>query len=103
MGQPLGIRTLAALCLGDFPLAAVLGVFLMENMTRKWLLTSVALLSLASATFADKDKCDPKHPKKGCEQQMPEGGSSLVYLLGAGVTCLGAMMVRSRAAKPKVS
>ena len=73
----------------------------MKNKTRTRLFVSVALLSLASAAFADK-KCDPKHPK-GCAQQMPEGGSSLVYLLGAGVTCLGAMIVRSRVAKPKVS
>ena len=73
----------------------------MKNMNRKWLLTLVGLLTLTSASFADR-KCDPKHPK-GCPQELPEGGSTLVYVLGAGVTCLGAMIVRSRVAKPKAS
>jgi hypothetical protein len=80
----------------------------MKNNNRKWWLALVALLGLASATFAGQvedqahKKCDPKHPK-GCPQQVPEGGPSLVYVLGAGVTCLGAMLVRSRFAKPKAS
>lgn len=80
----------------------------MKNMNRKWWLGLVALLCLAPATFAvqvrdeAKKKCDPKHPKN-CPTRVPEGGSSLVYVLGAGVTCLGAMLVRSRVAKPKAS
>ena len=78
----------------------------MKNTNRKWWLALVAFLSLASATFAGQveDKaqknCDPQHPA-GCQQQVPEGGSPLVYVLGAGVTCLGAMLVRSRVTKPK--
>jgi len=89
----------------------------MKNMIRKWWIALVALLCMAPATFAiqvqyeaDK-KCDAKHPKncqpcdakhpKDCQQSVPEGGSSLVYVLGAGVACLGAMLVRSRFAKPK--
>jgi hypothetical protein len=78
----------------------------MKNMNRQRWLALVTLLCLAPATFAvqvedhAKKKCDPKH-QKNCPQRVPEGGSSLVYVLGAGVTCLGAMLVRSRAAKPK--
>lgn len=80
----------------------------MKNMTRKCLLALVVLLSLVPATFAgqveDKGrKCDPKHPKGCQDQQLPEGGSSLAYVLGAGVACLGAMIVRSRVAKPKAT
>ena len=80
----------------------------MKNMTRKCLLGLVVLLSLASATFAGQvedrgRKCDPKHPKGCQDQQLPEGGSSLAYVLGAGVTCLGAMIVRSRVAKPRTT
>lgn len=81
----------------------------MKNTNRKWWLALVAFLSLASATFAGqvedqgRKKCDPKHPKDCRQEQVPEGGSSLAYLLGAGVTCLGAMLVRSRVAKLKAS
>jgi hypothetical protein len=32
---------------------------------------------------------------------VPEGGSAAVYLLGAGITCLGAMVVRLRLPRPK--
>jgi hypothetical protein len=78
----------------------------MKNINRKWWLALVALMCLASTTFAVQDEakktCDPKHPKN-CPKQVPEGGSSLVYVLGAGVACLGAMLVRSRVAKPKES
>lgn len=79
----------------------------MKSINRKWWLGLVALLCLVPTSFAVQDeakpkKCDSKHPKN-CPKQVPEGGSSLVYLLGAGVTCLGAMLVRSRVAKPKES
>jgi hypothetical protein len=36
-------------------------------------------------------------------QQVPEGGSAAIYLIGAGLTCFGAMFLRSRAANPAQS
>lgn len=77
----------------------------MSNTNRQLFVALVALLCIVPASFAvqvedkAKKKCEPKHPRN-CAQQVPEGGSSLVYVLGAGVMCLGAMLVRSRAAKP---
>ena len=77
----------------------------MTSKNRKWWLAVVALLCLASAACPVEDAKKPtsssKQPVKNAT--VPEGGSSLVYLLGAGVTCLGAMLVRSRVAKPKES
>jgi hypothetical protein len=69
----------------------------MKKVNRKWLLAGVVLLCMAPASFAikphkDKDKC---RPGVNC-QQVPEGGSAAIYLLGAGIACLGAMFVRSR-------
>jgi hypothetical protein len=75
----------------EFPIV-VKGARVMKNVHRKWWLTIVAALCLASAASA-AEKNNPR--------QMPEGGSAAVYLLGAGITCLGAMVVRSRFAKPK--
>jgi hypothetical protein len=79
----------------------------MKSINRKWWLALVALLYLAPATFAVQDGVRPKHhfvPRQNRPKQtVPEGGSSLVYVLGAGVTCLGAMLVRSRVANPKES
>ena len=43
----------------------------------------------------------PKHKPKPRNWNVPEGGSALVYVVGAGITCLGAMVVRSREARPK--
>ena len=71
----------------------VKGALFMKNVHRKWWLAVVAVLCLtpaASAVHKDKHK-----------RYMPEGGSAAVYLLGAGITCLGAMVVRSRFPKPK--
>jgi hypothetical protein len=77
----------------------------------KWWLALVALLYLAPATFALPNGVNPKHfdPRQNWsrqgvpEQSVPEGGSSLVYLVGAGAICLGAMLFRSRAADSSVS
>jgi len=79
------------------------GGVLVQEINRKWWLALVVLLCLAPSTFAAKDeaqtkKCDAKHPKN-CAMQVPEGSSSLVYVLGVGVTCLGAMLLRSRVAR----
>jgi hypothetical protein len=77
----------------------------MKSKNRKWWLAVVALLCLASTACPVEDAEKPtSHDKRPVKHStVPEGGSSLVYVLGAGVTCLGAMLVRSRVAKPKES
>jgi hypothetical protein len=63
----------------------------------KWWLAVVALCCLAPAAFANHgSQRKPKH-------QVPEGGSTAIYLLGAGLTCVGAVFLRSRIAKPAQS
>jgi len=79
----------------------------MNNMNRKWWL-ALALLCLAPiTTFAGQERSKGRDNHKQAENYrsttVPEGGSSLVYVLGVGVTCLGAMLIRSRSAKPKES
>lgn len=69
----------------------------MRMINRKWWLTTVALLLMVPAAFATL----PKHKPKPRNWNVPEGGSALVYVVGAGITCLGAMVVRSRSARPK--
>jgi hypothetical protein len=62
---------------------------------RKFVLAALFLMLLAPASFAGpRDRCDPRRDRR-C-QQVPEGGSAAIYLLGAGITCLGAMFIRSR-------
>jgi hypothetical protein len=73
----------------------------MSNRMKKWWLAAILIVGLAPVTFADRDHrrdhgCDP-HTRQPC--QVPEGGSNFVYLLGAGMTCLGAMFLKSRSAK----
>jgi hypothetical protein len=74
---------------------------------RKLLLAALFLMCLAPASFAGKpgkerDRgCDPKRDRR-C-QQVPEGGSAAIYLLGAGITCLGAIVIRSRSLSPNKS
>ena len=73
----------------------------------KWWLAVVAVCCVAPAAFAslehkDHRGCDARRPWERC-QQVPEGGSTAIYLLGAGLTCVGAMFLRSRAAKPSQS
>jgi hypothetical protein len=75
----------------------------MSGKNGKWLLAVVALCCLAPAAFADG------HHRRGCDpcdrncQQVPEGGSAALYLLGAGLTCIGAMFLRSKVFKPTQS
>jgi hypothetical protein len=71
----------------------------MNNKKGRWLLAAVAVCCLAPTAFAKKDKVCPT---SRCSQ-VPEGGSTGVYLLGAGLTCFGAMFLRSRLAKPTQS
>jgi hypothetical protein len=60
----------------------------MNNINRKLWLMAGALLCLAPAAFAGGPS-----PCTACKA-VPEGGSALVYVLGAGITCIGAMLVR---------
>jgi hypothetical protein len=70
----------------------------MKSASQKLILSVLLLLCLAPVSLAAKphrDKgCDPKRDRR-CEQ-VPDGGSAAIYLLGAGITCLGAMVIRSR-------
>jgi hypothetical protein len=73
----------------------------MKNTSRKWLLAGAVLCVFIPTAFANQGRgCDP-HYLRGCQQQqpMPEGGSSAIYLLGAGLTCFGAIFLRSRVTK----
>lgn len=77
----------------------------MNNRNGKWWLAVVVMCCLAPAAFADRGHdhgCDNRHSRRDC-QQVPEGGSTAIYLLGAGLTCFGAMFLRSRIAKPAQS
>ena len=74
----------------------------MNNKYGKFLLAVVALCCLAPAAFADRDHGDRHSRREDC-QPVPEGGSTAIYLLGAGLTCVGAMFLRSKVAKPAQS
>lgn len=86
----------------------------MINSRGKWWLAAVVLCCLAPATFADQGRCDRNDwnwnwnwdKDKHCAPKtssVPEGGSTAIYLLGAGLTCFGAMVPRSKLAKPTKS
>jgi hypothetical protein len=68
---------------------------MMKSSYRK-LLLAVLLLCVVPTAFAKPkdDKCNPKRDRR-CEQ-VPEGGSAAIYLLCAGITCVGAIVIRSR-------
>jgi hypothetical protein len=77
-------------------------------MKSKWWLAFALMCLLPTTLLAhDRGKCDQwwNWRDQNCKQQpsqpqsMPEGGSSAVYLIAAGATCLGAMLVRRRLAK----
>jgi hypothetical protein len=61
----------------------------------KWWLAAILIACIAPTALADKDhkRCEPH--SKNCKQ-VPEGGSAAIYVLGAGLTCFGAMFFRSR-------
>jgi hypothetical protein len=76
----------------------------------KWWLSALIVCCLTPAAFADwsRDIGCGAHPREGCQhhlqfQQVPEGGSTAIYLLGAGLTCFAAVFLRSRVAKPTQS
>ena len=63
------------------------GSGLMKNVNRTFWLMAGALLCLAPAAFAG-----PPTPAR----RVPDGSSALLSVLGAGITCIGAMLVRFR-------
>jgi hypothetical protein len=73
----------------------------MSNSKGKWWVAALLVCCLAPAALAGQGRggrgCDPR--QKDCHQQLPEGGSTAMYLLAAGVTCAGAMFLKSRMAK----
>jgi hypothetical protein len=84
------------------------GVGFMVSATKKCWLGATLLLFLVPSSFAlQRDGDHPRHdkcePGDQCQQQVPEGGSAAIYLLGAGLTCLGAMLFRSRSSKFNLS
>jgi hypothetical protein len=82
-------------------------VLIRKPINRKVWLVLVALLCMVPGTYATKSSIAPRCGEHGdaampC-RQVPEGGSATVYLLGAGITCLGAMFIRYRVSKPSLS
>lgn len=80
----------------------------MGKMNRKWWLALVALLFMVPGAYAAKPdrarKCGEHWNGRNCLQvQVPEGGSAAVYVLGVGITCFGAMFIRSRVSRPSLS
>jgi len=72
---------------------------------RRWLVIGTLVLLSSVASFAK-----PSSGKnKGCGARdkhcssVPDGGSSAAYLLIAGSACLGAMVVRTRISKTRLS
>lgn len=77
----------------------------MKNVNRKWWLTALALLLLVPVASAKPLKHNHQHRHANvpvtAPVNVPESGSALAYVFGAGVTCLGAMLMRSRSTKPE--
>jgi hypothetical protein len=72
----------------------------MNKINGKLLLAAVAIGCLVPSAAA---AVAPDHALRNFNWQVPEGGSALVYLVGAGLICFGAMFLRSKLAKPPQS
>jgi len=74
----------------------------MIRRSSKWWLVMTALLLLTQSLLAkqlpDREAGCGYDRERKC-RQVPEGGSTAAYLVGAGVICFGAMLVRSRLTK----
>jgi len=71
---------------------------------KRWL--AVALFCLVPITaLAGSERSKPRdhHQRPANTLRVPEGGSSLEYMLGVGLACVGAILVRSRTANLKQS
>ena len=81
----------------------------MKNSSRNWCLAVITLCLFVPAALAARGRDGGgggDHHDHGCDgrshrdcQDVPEGGSTAIYLLGAGLTCFGAMFLRSKAAR----
>jgi len=65
---------------------------------------------LLTGVFATAQKMEDRGHKKGCGphynqpcRQVPDGGSTTLYVLGAAALCVGAIVVRARQTKNVVS
>lgn len=77
----------------------------MSKVRMKWWLGAALLLCLVPSSIA-VERGHYNHEKSGSSayrRQVPEGGSAAIYLLGAGITCFGAMYIRSRVSKRGLS
>lgn len=77
---------------------------IMVSLYRKWLFTGLLLLCFAPASFAGPVRACDHYRQRNCQptQQVPEGGSSATYLLGAGLVCAGAMFARFRMQRAEI-
>lgn len=71
----------------------------MRNGTRKLWLAAMLICCVCPLGFASTRNCRNHPNDPGCTSSMPEGGSTAIYLLGAGLVCSGAMFLRSKVAR----
>lgn len=69
----------------------------MKNISRNLWLAAVLICCLCPVGFAHHN-CDKNH-SHDCQTAATEGGSASIYLLGIGLICSGAMLLRSRAVR----
>ena len=64
----------------------------MIRIITKWrlVLAFICLMPVALSAKQDRERGCDHNPRGGKCQQVPEGGSPAIYVLGAAVTCLGA-------------
>jgi hypothetical protein len=75
----------------------------MKSLQRKCLLTGFLSLCLAPAMFGSPARSCDHFQQANCQATaVPEGGSSMTYLLGAVVICAGAMLARFRMQRPEI-
>jgi len=71
----------------------------MTNKKGKYWLAVVALCCLSPVAFARHHDPPPCHGRDCKSTAVPEGGSTAIYLLGTGLTCIGAIFLRSKLPK----
>jgi hypothetical protein len=75
----------------------------MTNKKGKYWPAVVVFCCLSPAAFAHHHDPPPCRGRDCGSTAVPEGGSTAIYLLGAGLTCIGAMFLRSKLPKPTQS
>ena len=79
----------------------------MKSVNRKWLLALAVFCFLVPSSFASKPRTEFRRPdrcrySRDC-RSVPDGGSTLVYLLSAGAICAGAIVIRTRSQRSTLS